>query len=84
MIERMLFHSNFPFRTEDCDSCIGCDAAMITVSYNPIQYTGCSATIILSLFSVVRNQGIGVCSTSARVGSITAPYIVMLVGYLPD
>lgn len=26
----------------------------------------------------LRNQGIGVCSTSARVGSIIAPYIVML------
>ncbi|XP_068680207.1 solute carrier family 22 member 15-like [Montipora foliosa] len=28
--------------------------------------------------TTLRDQGIGVCSTSARVGSITAPYIVML------
>lgn len=28
--------------------------------------------------TILRNQGIGVCSTSARVGSIIAPYIVML------
>lgn len=36
----------------------------------------------MPLFSVTRNQGIGLCSTSARIGSIIAPYIVMLVGYV--
>lgn len=28
--------------------------------------------------TILRNQGIGICSTSARVGSLIAPYIVML------
>lgn len=36
----------------------------------------------MPLFSVTRNQGIGLCSTSARIGSIIAPYVVMLVGYV--
>lgn len=33
--------------------------------------------------TTLRNQGIGLCSTSARIGSIIAPYVVMLA-QLPD
>ncbi|PFX17295.1 Solute carrier family 22 member 21 [Stylophora pistillata] len=33
--------------------------------------------------TILRNQGIGICSTSARVGSLIAPYIVMLA-QLPE